>query len=35
LERTGAQDVASTGEAGADYAKSDKPRARASGRSES
>src|SRR5450432_504898 len=26
LERTGAQNVASTGEAGADYAKSDKPR---------
>jgi hypothetical protein len=25
LERTGAQDISSTGEAGADYAKSDKP----------
>ena len=33
LKRTGAQDVASTGEAGADFAKSDKPlpRTRASG----
>jgi hypothetical protein len=31
LERTGAQDVSSTGEAGADYAKSDKPRARTGG----
>jgi Protein of unknown function (DUF3341) len=30
LERTGAQDIASTGEASADYAKSDKPLSRAS-----
>jgi Protein of unknown function (DUF3341) len=30
LERTGAQDIASTGEAKADYAKSDKPLSRAS-----
>jgi len=28
LKKTGAQDVASTGEAGADFAKSDKPRPR-------
>jgi hypothetical protein len=28
LEKTGAQDIASTGEASADYAKSDKPLAR-------
>jgi hypothetical protein len=28
LERTGAQDIASTGEASADYAKSDKPLSR-------
>jgi hypothetical protein len=31
LERTGAQDVSSTGEAGADFAKSDKPKARTGG----
>jgi len=31
LERTGANDVASAGEAGADYAKSDKPRVRHGG----
>jgi hypothetical protein len=31
LERTGAQDISSTGEAGADYSKSDKPRARSGG----
>ena len=30
LERTGAQDISSTGEAGADFAKSDKPMRRAS-----
>ena len=33
LERTGASDVASSGEAGADYAKSDKPKVRTGGRS--
>jgi len=31
LERTGGQDISSSGEAGADYAKSDKPRVRYSG----
>jgi hypothetical protein len=31
LERTGAQDVSSTGEAGADYAQADKPRVRRGG----
>jgi hypothetical protein len=31
LERTGAQDVSSTGESSADYAKSDKPKARYGG----
>jgi len=31
LDRTGAQDVSSSGEASADYAKSDKPRARTGG----
>src|ERR1051325_1497667 len=31
LEHTGAQDISSSGEAGADYAKSDKPRARFGG----
>jgi hypothetical protein len=31
LEQTGARDVSSTGEAGADYAKSDKPRVRTGG----
>src|SRR6202166_1674325 len=31
LERTGAQDISSTGEASADYAKSDKPRSRTAG----
>ncbi|MEY2412372.1 MAG: hypothetical protein QOD84_978, partial [Acidobacteriaceae bacterium] len=30
LERTGAEDVSSTGEAGADWQKSDKPMPRAS-----
>ena len=30
LERSGAQDVSSTGEAGADFSKSDKPMPRAS-----
>jgi len=31
LERTGAQDVASANESGADYAESDKPRVRSGG----
>jgi len=31
LERTGAEDISSTSEAGADYAKSDKPRVRTGG----
>jgi hypothetical protein len=31
LERTGAEDISSAGEASADYAKSDKPRARTGG----
>ena len=31
LERTGAQDISSAGEAGADYAESDKPRVRHGG----
>jgi len=31
LEQTGAKDISSTGEAGADYAKSDKPRVRTGG----
>jgi len=30
LERTGAQDISSTGEAGADFQKTDKPMPRAS-----
>jgi hypothetical protein len=34
LERTGADSISSTGESGADYAKSDKPKTRAGGRSE-
>jgi len=34
LERTGAHDIASAGEAGADYAESDKPRVRHGGGSE-
>src|SRR4029077_5815494 len=35
LERTSAQDVSSTGESAADFAKFDKPKARSGGRSES
>jgi hypothetical protein len=31
LERTGAEDISSTGESGADYAKSDKPKVRTGG----
>jgi hypothetical protein len=34
LERTGAEGISSTGEAGADYAKSDRPKVRTGGRSE-
>jgi len=34
LERTGAEDISSTGEAGADFAKSDKPRVRTGGSAE-
>ena len=34
LERTGAQDISSSGEAGADYAESDKPRVRYGGGSQ-
>jgi len=33
LERTGAEDISSSGESGADYAKSDKPRTRTGGQS--
>jgi hypothetical protein len=31
LEQTGAEDISSTGESGADYAESDKPRVRHGG----
>jgi hypothetical protein len=31
LKRTGAEDISSTGESGADYAESDKPRVRSGG----
>ena len=34
LERTGAEDISSTGEASADYAKSDKPKVRYGGRAD-
>jgi hypothetical protein len=33
LQRTGAEDISSSGESGADYAESDKPRVRSGGRS--